>query len=216
MDGNPSVIVSLGQEMAFDAAGPGGAPASPPASDGSSAASAFGGGLFSIKGHFDGACSVFLTGATGYIGSLVLEKLLRSTSVGRVYVLVRARRGADPADRVARLLRGPLFHLISEQQAARVTAVAGDIMQPGLGLGAEDQAMLEEEVDTVLHSAAGEAPAATHRGPRIRRHAPCGPASRSRGGWGGGGRGSRAPWRGRCSFWAHYGLHAGPSIRHQS
>ncbi|KIZ05743.1 hypothetical protein MNEG_2214 [Monoraphidium neglectum] len=154
MDGNPSVIVSLGQEMAFDAAGPGGAPASPPASDGSSAASAFGGGLFSIKGHFDGACSVFLTGATGYIGSLVLEKLLRSTSVGRVYVLVRARRGADPADRVARLLRGPLFHLISEQQAARVTAVAGDIMQPGLGLGAEDQAMLEEEVDTVLHSAA--------------------------------------------------------------
>ena len=112
--------------------------------------------LYSITSHFDGACNVLLTGASGYIGSLVLEKLLRSTNVGRVYVLLRPRRGVAPADRLAKLLTGPLFHLLDETHAERVTAVAGDILEPGLGLSAEDEAMLVANVDTVIHSAAGE------------------------------------------------------------
>ena len=113
--------------------------------------------LYSITSHFDGACNVLLTGASGYIGSLVLEKLLRSTNVGRVYVLLRPRRGVAPADRLAKLLTGPLFHLLDETHAERVTAVAGDILEPGLGLSAEDEAMLVANVDTVIHSAAGAA-----------------------------------------------------------
>lgn len=113
------------------------------------------GGLYSIRAHFNPSCSVLLTGATGYIGSLMLEKLLRSTTVGRVYVLVRPRRGYCPADRLARLMSGPLFHLIGEEHAARVTAVAGDILAPGLGLSLEDEQLLLKNVDTVIHSAAG-------------------------------------------------------------
>ena len=35
---------------------------------------------YSISDELDGAC-VLLTGATGYVGSLVLELLLRSTKV---------------------------------------------------------------------------------------------------------------------------------------
>jgi hypothetical protein len=112
-------------------------------------------GLYSIQGHFADGCNVLLTGASGYIGSLVLEKLLRSTSVGHVYLLLRPRRGASPAERVAKLLNGPLFHLIDEESAARVSAVAGDILEPGLGLSPEDEAMLVDKVDTVIHSAAG-------------------------------------------------------------
>ncbi|KAI8471567.1 MAG: male sterility protein-domain-containing protein [Monoraphidium minutum] len=150
--------MTLGEELPYVAAGAAvadapAAPQSPPASDDSAGSGGFA-GLYSIRGHFDASSRVFLTGATGYIGSLVLEKLLRSTAVGKVYVLVRARRGTDPRDRAARLLRGPLFHLCSEADAARVVAVAGDIMQPGLGLSAEDEALLARDVDTVLHSAA--------------------------------------------------------------
>ncbi|GBF97098.1 hypothetical protein Rsub_10109 [Raphidocelis subcapitata] len=111
-------------------------------------------GLYSITGHFSEGCRVLLTGASGYIGSLVLEKLLRSTAVGHVYLLLRPRRGASPAERVAKLLSGPLFHLIDDAQAARVSAVAGDILEPGLGLSPEDEALLVETVDTVIHSAA--------------------------------------------------------------
>ncbi|GBF98104.1 hypothetical protein Rsub_10850 [Raphidocelis subcapitata] len=101
---------------------------------------------YSVRSHFGRACTVLLTGSTGYIGSLLLEKLLRSTDVGRVYVLVRARRGQNPADRLARVLRTPLFHLITPEQMERVTPVAGDIMQPGLGISDEDRAVLEAEV----------------------------------------------------------------------
>jgi FlaA1/EpsC-like NDP-sugar epimerase len=140
-----SVPAEVAAMVAAAAAGP------PPASSAAAAALA----SFSIRRHFDASSAVLLTGATGYIGSLLLEKLLRSTDVGRVYVLVRPRRGAAPAERLSRVLKGPLFHLITPEQEARVTAVAGDIMQPGLGLSPEDEAMLEENVDTVLHSAAG-------------------------------------------------------------
>jgi fatty acyl-CoA reductase len=111
--------------------------------------------LYSISNHFHAGCNVLLTGASGYIGSLVVEKLLRDTKVARIYVLLRSRRGVSPADRVAKLLQGPLFHLLDDKQAARVTAVAGDILEPGLGLSPEDEAMLVENIDTVIHSAAG-------------------------------------------------------------
>jgi len=114
------------------------------------------GGYYSILDHFSEGSNVLLTGASGYIGSLILEKLLRSTSVGHVYVLLRARRGVTPAERVAKLLRGPLFHLIEDAAAERVTAVAGDILEPGLGLSEQDEATLVASVDTIIHSAAGE------------------------------------------------------------
>lgn len=112
-------------------------------------------GAYSVRGHFGPGCAVLLSGATGYVGSLVLEKLLRSTDVGRVYVLLRARRGAGPGERLERLLCGPLFHLIDARRAARVTAVAGDLLAPGLGLSASDEARLVAEVDTLIHCAAG-------------------------------------------------------------
>jgi hypothetical protein len=119
---------------------------------------------FSIRGHFAPGSAALLTGASGYIGSLVLEKLLRATDVGRVYVLLRPRRGRAPAERLERLLQGPLFHrlrapggglALRPDVAARVTAVEGDILQPGLGISDADRAELLAVVDTVVHSAAG-------------------------------------------------------------
>jgi hypothetical protein len=49
-------------------------------------------GSIGIAQAFDGA-TVLLTGATGFVGSVVLERLLRTTNVERVYVLCRAKRG---------------------------------------------------------------------------------------------------------------------------
>jgi NADPH:quinone reductase-like Zn-dependent oxidoreductase len=66
---------------------------------------------YSIKGQFAGA-TVLVTGASGYIGSVVLEQLLRTTDVAEVYLLLRARRGTDPGDRVAALLGSNLFHMV--------------------------------------------------------------------------------------------------------
>lgn len=45
--------------------------------------------------------TVFLTGATGLVGKLVLEKLLRCCDgVEKIYVLARAKKGKDAQERI--------------------------------------------------------------------------------------------------------------------
>lgn len=66
---------------------------------------------YSIKGEFSGA-TVLITGASGYIGSVVLEQLLRTTDVATVYLLLRARRGQSIQERADKLLQGALFHKV--------------------------------------------------------------------------------------------------------
>eukprot|EP00878_Enallax_costatus_P036666 GHUV01041200.1.p1 GENE.GHUV01041200.1~~GHUV01041200.1.p1 ORF type:complete len:163 (+),score=25.06 GHUV01041200.1:383-871(+) len=110
---------------------------------------------FSIKSEFDGAV-VFITGATGYIGSVVLEQLLRTTNVGTVYMLMRPRRGEDIQQRLDKLLQGALFHKVrdSTKLLKKVKVMAGDIIMPGLGLSAADKAVLLSSVDFIVHCAA--------------------------------------------------------------
>ncbi|KAI8468986.1 MAG: male sterility protein-domain-containing protein [Monoraphidium minutum] len=110
---------------------------------------------FSIKQQFSGA-HVFLTGCTGYIGGLVLESILRTTSVTRVFVLLRSKRGEPAQARCDKLLQGPMFHLVRDRPdlVSKVTAVAGDLSEPGLGLSAPDAEALAGCVDILIHSAA--------------------------------------------------------------
>ena len=72
----------------------------------------------SIRDAFAGR-TVFLTGATGFVGSLVLEQLLRTCpDIHKVYVLVRQKRGVPPRQRIRQLLfTNPLFHLLGQPTA---------------------------------------------------------------------------------------------------
>lgn len=44
--------------------------------------------------------TVFITGATGFIGKALIEKFLRSTDVKRLYLLIRSKRGKLPQERI--------------------------------------------------------------------------------------------------------------------
>ncbi|KAK9827638.1 hypothetical protein WJX81_001877, partial [Elliptochloris bilobata] len=102
--------------------------------------------------------TVLLTGATGYLGSLILEQLFRTCpGVKKVYVVVRPKRGMTPAARLAALLRGPVFHLLRARVtdvAARIGVIEADIEQPGFGLSEEQRAELASDVDYIIHCAA--------------------------------------------------------------
>ena len=51
-------------------------------------------GRVSVKAAFSGA-TLFITGASGYVGSVVLEQLLRvCPDVARIYLLIRGKRGS--------------------------------------------------------------------------------------------------------------------------
>lgn len=96
---------------------------------------------------------IFLTGATGYLGGYVLIELLARTDAD-VAVLVRA---SDAQAANARLWTNLQLHVDRAEFARlwpRIRVCLGDLHEPGLGLSAEDRAMLVAEGDSVLHVAA--------------------------------------------------------------
>ena len=105
---------------------------------------------------------VAVTGSTGFLGTALVERLVRSVPDCELILLVRpGRRGAQA--RVTRdVLKNDAFNglrnemgkdAFNEYCERRVTAVAGDVGTDGLGLSGED---LETwlTADVIIHSAA--------------------------------------------------------------
>ncbi len=44
--------------------------------------------------------NILITGATGFLGKVLIEKLLRCTEVNKIYCLVRAKKGKSPQERL--------------------------------------------------------------------------------------------------------------------
>ncbi len=95
--------------------------------------------------------TVLLTGATGFLGSFLLDELLRSTELS-IHCLVRADNDAAALDRIRAARRE--YGLGTIEFESRVTAVAGDLAQPRLGLPAERFLKLADDVDVILHNGA--------------------------------------------------------------
>ena len=105
---------------------------------------------------------LFVTGATGVLGTALVERLLRSVPGCEVVVLVRPTRRLDAPARAAReILRNDCFDRLRAELgdeferavASRFRAVAGDVSQDGLGLDDDGLAALAS-CDVVVHSAA--------------------------------------------------------------
>ncbi|XP_046979720.1 fatty acyl-CoA reductase 1-like isoform X2 [Schistocerca americana] len=109
-----------------------------------------------VTGFFKGK-SVFVTGATGFMGKVLIEKLLRSCpDIGNVYVLVREKR-KNPYERIKDLTAIPLFDVVKKQRPEaieKLKPVKGNVTELGLGLSDEDRDLLVREVSVVFHAAA--------------------------------------------------------------
>lgn len=57
----------------------------------------------SIVQKFYKDTNVFITGGTGFLGKLLVEKLLRSTQVATIYLLIREKRGKTINTRINEL-----------------------------------------------------------------------------------------------------------------
>lgn len=102
--------------------------------------------------------SLLITGATGFCGKSLLEKLLRSCpDIGNIFLLMRPKKGQDVAKRLAKLFDDPVFNTVKRnptQPVEKVFSMTGDITQPGLGLSSDDRDQLCREVSIVFHAAA--------------------------------------------------------------
>ncbi|KAE8606685.1 hypothetical protein XENTR_v10010818 [Xenopus tropicalis] len=113
--------------------------------------------MISIPEFYRGK-NVLITGATGFMGKVLLEKLLRSCpNVKAVYVLVRPKASQKPRERVAEMMSCKLFDRLRDEQpecAQKVIAISSELTQPELDLSKEDQDMLIDCIDIVFHCAA--------------------------------------------------------------
>lgn len=54
--------------------------------------------------------NVFITGGTGFLGKLLIEKLARSCpEIGTIYVLVRVKKGLNVHERLKQFLTEPVY-----------------------------------------------------------------------------------------------------------
>ena len=104
----------------------------------------------------------FITGATGFLGTALVERILRSVPDSQVVLLIRPGRRATPWQRATKeilkndcfdRLRDELGDGFDEAMAARVSAVAGDVTTDGLGMDADGLEAMSR-CDIVVHSAA--------------------------------------------------------------
>lgn len=93
--------------------------------------------------------TVFLTGATGAIGSRVLEDYVQQGSP--VVALVRSRDGITPQQRLEALMDSAG---LSAESRRRATAIEGSIEEDGFGLDPTDRRRVLSESDIFIHSAA--------------------------------------------------------------
>ncbi|KAI9532057.1 cyclin-dependent kinase inhibitor far1 [Dissostichus eleginoides] len=113
--------------------------------------------MVNIPEYFAGK-TVLISGATGFMGKVLLEKLLRSCpEVKSVFVLVRSKAGQSPQARIADMINCKLFERLQDEQpgfSEKITAVSSDLIRPGLDLSEEDQSVLADRVNIVFHCAA--------------------------------------------------------------
>ncbi|XP_044739752.1 fatty acyl-CoA reductase 1-like [Chrysoperla carnea] len=102
--------------------------------------------------------SVLVTGATGFVGKVLIEKLLRSCpNINKIYVLIRFKKGKKPEDRLADMIQLPLFSEIKKSNLKafqKLHVINGDLSLPNLNLSDEDKTEIINNVSIIFHCGA--------------------------------------------------------------
>ncbi|KAL1561438.1 alcohol-forming fatty acyl-CoA reductase [Salvia divinorum] len=107
--------------------------------------------------------NILLTGATGLLGKVLVEKILRSMSVGKIYLLIKAKDKEAAYTRLTNeITNSDLFKVLKEELGdsyeaitrEKLIPIAGNICEPNLGMDSESIARVRKDVDVIIQSAA--------------------------------------------------------------
>ncbi|KMT03618.1 hypothetical protein BVRB_8g190320 [Beta vulgaris subsp. vulgaris] len=114
--------------------------------------------------EFLGSKTILITGATGFIAKILLDKILRvQPNVKKIYLLIRARDANGANTRLQdEVLGKELFNVLREKMGPnferlisdKITPVAGDTSYENFGLTAGQLTEMNEDIDIVINVAA--------------------------------------------------------------
>ncbi|KAL8762296.1 MAG: hypothetical protein Q9184_001665 [Pyrenodesmia sp. 2 TL-2023] len=96
-------------------------------------------------------CTVFLTGATGFLGAYIIKDLLSRPQV-KVVAHVRAKTEFAGLDRIRETCQA--YGIWSEEWSSCLRCVTGDLQKPQLGLDTKKWQEIADEADIVVHNGA--------------------------------------------------------------
>ncbi|XP_022655396.1 fatty acyl-CoA reductase 1-like isoform X1 [Varroa jacobsoni] len=102
--------------------------------------------------------NLFITGCTGFVGKVLLEKILRSCpDVASIYVLGREKKGHSLQQRFTDIFNSALFDRVRKENPTaieKVKMIEGDMLHEGLGIYPSDLQKLRSCINVVMHNAA--------------------------------------------------------------
>ncbi|XP_043483843.1 fatty acyl-CoA reductase wat-like [Leptopilina heterotoma] len=102
--------------------------------------------------------TIFITGGTGFLGKILIEKLLRSCpKIKTIYILIREKKGKQIQDRIKEITSSLMFEPLREIDPnfeKKILPMPGDVIKPNFGLSTADLQLLKKEVSIVFHAAA--------------------------------------------------------------
>ncbi|XP_047542390.1 putative fatty acyl-CoA reductase CG5065 [Vanessa atalanta] len=101
-----------------------------------------------VQKFYDDAV-VFVTGGLGFIGKQLIEKLMRSANIRKMYMLVRPKKGKSVVERVNHVLKNPVFTILRNDNPSfvdKIVGIEGDVSEINLGIDEKTWAMLTDEL----------------------------------------------------------------------
>ncbi|CAG9853653.1 unnamed protein product [Phyllotreta striolata] len=101
---------------------------------------------------------IFITGGSGFMGKVMVEKLLYSCSdLKCIYLLLRSKRGKSPNQRIQDFWKLPMFERLRKTYPTaikKIIPLTGDLHSENLGLNEGDLKLLINECNIVFHMGA--------------------------------------------------------------
>ncbi|KAL8214382.1 hypothetical protein R6Q57_003831 [Mikania cordata] len=107
---------------------------------------------------------LFVTGATGFLGKVFIEKMLRTVpDVGKIYILIKAKNKDAAMDRVKNeIINAELFKTLQQAYGksyqsfmlSKLVPVTGNVCESNLGLDEETVDEIAKDLDIIVNSAA--------------------------------------------------------------